>query len=217
MTSQSTYIPALKYNRLTKFYDFLIARFLREKEWKSYLISSFSQSKPLEILDIGCGTATLSLMLKSKFPFANVTGLDGDLKILTIAERKIEAEQADIKLVEGYSYALPFPNNHFDVVTSSLMIHHLSSKDKQRTFKEVLRVLKPGGEFNIADWGKPNNIFVRLLFYIVQLLDGFTTTRDNVKGLLPHYLIENGFVNVTELKKFNTILGSLSIYKSFKF
>lgn len=216
MKSQTTYIPALKYNWLTKFYDTLIAKFLREKEWKLCFINSFSIKTPHQILDIGCGTATLSLMLKSKFPSATVIGLDGDLKILTIAEKKIKAQQAEVKLMQGYSYTLPFPDNYFDAVSSSLMIHHLTSEDKHRTFKEVLRVLKPGGEFNIADWGKPNNIFVRLLFYIVQLLDGFGTTRDNVKGLLPRYLIEDGFVKVIELMRFNTLLGSISIYKSFK-
>ncbi|OQP60209.1 hypothetical protein A3860_34600 [Niastella vici] len=216
MPKSSTYIPALKYNRLTRLYDPVLEKLLRERAWKPYFINSFTNKKPQRVLDIGCGTATLSLMLKNEFPSAIVTGLDGDPVILAIAARKIKEQHTDVKLVQGYSYQLPFPENFFDVVVSSLMIHHLSNEDKHRTFKEVYRVLKPDGEFNIADWGKPGNMGTRLLFYLVQLLDGFATTRDNVKGLLPVYLIEDGFVKVQELKKLNTLFGSISIYKSFK-
>jgi ubiquinone/menaquinone biosynthesis C-methylase UbiE len=216
MTAKEAYIPALKYDWLTKFYDFLIQRFFKEREWKIFLIQTFSNKNPQQILDIGTGTATLSIMMKENFPKSSVFGLDGDHKILEIARKKARHQNLDIQLIQGLSYDLPFEDNHFDTVTSSLMIHHLTDEDKIRTFKEVLRVLKPGGEFNIADWGKPNNIFTRLLFYCVQFLDGFVTTNSNVKGLLPELLASCDFTSVQELKRFNTIGGSISIYKALK-
>ncbi|WP_315822697.1 class I SAM-dependent methyltransferase [Paraflavitalea speifideaquila] len=162
----------------------MLEKLLREKKWKSYLLESFMNKESRQVLDIGCGTATLTLMLKQKFPAATVTGLDGDTKVLTIAEKKVNTQRAEIKLLNGYSYDLPFSDNYFDAISSSLMLHHLTTEDKYRPFKEVLRVLKPGGEFNIADWGKPATIGFRILFYLVQLLDGFATTEDNVKGLI---------------------------------
>jgi len=216
MATSTTYIPALKYNWLTKFYDFLIQAFLKEKSWKTYLIESFSNKSPQSILDIGTGTATLSIMVKQAYPQANIAGLDGDDKILVIAKSKVLQQGLNIDLIRGMSYELPFPDNHFDVVTSSLMIHHLSDEDKVRTFEEVFRVLKPGGEFCIADWGKPDAKSSRLLFYWVQFLDGFKTTSSNVKGLLPKFLSASGFAIVNELKKYKTIGGSISIYKARK-
>lgn len=216
MTTNTAYIPALKYNWLTKFYDFLIQVFLKEKSWKTFLIQNFSNKNPERILDIGTGTATLVIIMKQTYPQANIIGLDGDVKILAIARNKIHQQGMNIDLVQAMSDQLPYPENHFEVITSSLMLHHLTDENKVRTFQEVLRVLKPGGEFCIADWGKPDTILSRLLFYWVQFLDGFETTSSNIKGLLPMFLKNSGFKGVTELKKFNTIGGSISIYKAIK-
>lgn len=216
MTTANTFIPALKYNWLTRFYDFLIQTFLKEKKWKSFLIESISSKNPQFVLDIGTGTATLPMLMNAYFPQAKITGLDGDEKILSIAKEKIKERDLNIQLVQGMSFDLPFPDGHFDVVTSSLMLHHLSDEDKLKTFKEVLRVLKPSGEFMIADWGKPQNTLMRFLFYWVQFLDGFKTTTSNVQGLLPKFLSRSGFALVRDLKSFQTVGGSISIYKATK-
>lgn len=214
--TKSNYIPALKYNWLTQFYDRLINKFLREKLWKQLLIVAIVNHKPEKILDVGCGTATLTIMLQKEFPGASVTGIDGDGKILAIADKKIKESKLNINLKEALSFKLPFADDHFDVVVSSLMLHHLSDDDKQKTLHEIIRVLRPGGQFVIADWGEPNSIFIRWLFYIVQLLDGFSTTKSNVKGLLPSMIIDADFVAVKELQRIPTMLGSISIISSKK-
>jgi len=212
----SSYIPALKYNWLTRFYDKLISKFLRERVWKELIIASIINHKPVKILDVGCGTATLTIMLQKEFRAASVTGIDGDNSILAIADKKSKNPASIISLKEALSYELPFNDNHFDLVVSSLMLHHLTDENKKRTMMEIHRVLKPGGQCIIADWGKPKNRVIRWAFYLVQVLDGFATTASNVKGLLPAMLIDNDFVAIKELYRIPTVLGSISIITSKK-
>ena len=104
----------------------------------------------------------------------------------------------------------------FDRVVSSLFFHHLTRTDKERTIREVLRVLKPGGQLHVADWGKPTSRLMRRLFYAVQLLDGFETTQDNVEGLLPQLFTQGGFQDVTLHQKFSTVYGTLALYHAAK-
>jgi ubiquinone/menaquinone biosynthesis C-methylase UbiE len=155
-------------------------------------------------------------MIEDKFKSAKVIGLDGDPRILEIARQKINEKNSHVALHKGYSTNIPFEDGRFELVFSSLMLHHLTTEDKRKTLSEVHRVLGENGEILIADWGKPDSAFVRILFLIVQFLDGFKTTKDNVKGLLPEYIKAAGFREAVELNRFPTVLGSISIYKAKK-
>lgn len=209
------YIPALKYNWLTKFYDGLIENFLRENFFKTALLNQASVPNPKSIIDIGSGTGTLTLMLSNKFPDAIVAGIDGDENIIRIANQKNNG-LGRVYFQQGMSYHLPFDENNADIITSSLMLHHLTDADKVKTLKECLRVLKPKGEMLIADWGKASNPLMRLLFYIVQFLDGFETTTSNTKGMVAEYMKQAGFASVTVCQKIDTVLGTIDIYKGLK-
>lgn len=82
--------------------------------------------------------------------------------------------------------------------------------------KEIYRIMKPGGKLVVGDWGQAKNRRMRLLFYTVQLLDGFVTTDDNVKGLMPQFIFRAGFGNVSEVAFMNTAIGTFSYYTAHK-
>jgi len=210
------YIPALKYNWLTALYDPIVALTTRERTFKKQLITQADLADAQTILDVGCGTGTLACWIKQRYPKAQVFGLDGDQNILLIGEHKARKANIQIQFEQGLSYELPYPDNAFDRVVSSLFFHHLTVTQKGNTLAEILRVLKPGGELHIADWGKPNNILMRILFYLVQLLDGFETTRENVKGLLPSIVKDSGFKAVNEQSEIQTIFGTLTLFSASK-
>jgi ubiquinone/menaquinone biosynthesis C-methylase UbiE len=214
--TKSQYIPALKYHWLTHIYDPLIRWTLRESVFKQELIKQADIKNGHRVLDLGCGTATLTLLAKQTHPRTEVTGLDGDPGILAIAQKKIAQSRLSVRLAQGMSYQLPFADSVFDRVLSSLFFHHLTNEDKVRTLKEIFRVLRPGGELHIADWGRPHNLLMRSVFTLVQLLDGFETTNDNVRGLLPEMIRMTGFNHVTETSYFSTVFGTLRLIKAQK-
>ncbi len=213
---KQAYIPALKYNWLTALYDPLLRWTLRESTFKEQLVQQAGITAGQHVLDLGCGTATLTLLIKQTHRDTEVVGLDGDSKVLDIARAKIARAHMNVSLIQGMSYALPFPDNTFDRVVSSLLFHHLTRENKQRTLREVLRVLKPGGELHIADWGQAGNGLMRLAFFAVQLLDGFETTRDHVNGRFLELWTEAGFQHVQQTVSYRTLFGTVSLFQAHK-
>ncbi len=214
MNETGTYIPALRFPWLTRFYDSLLAATLKEERFKGLLAAQAAARPGQRVLDVGCGTATLTIMLKRACPGVEVVGLDGDPDALAIARRKIQAASADIEVHEAMSFEMPFADGSFDRVVSSLVFHHLTSENKRRTLAEVRRVLKPRGELHVADWGEAQNLLMRAAFLGVQLFDGFATTTDNVEGRLPPMMRQAGFGDVMETHREMTLFGTLSLYRS---
>ena len=210
---EDNYIPALRFQWLTGIFDLVIRFTMPERAFRTALIAQASITSGERILDFGCGTAALSMLAKETHPEAEVTGVDVDDKVLRIAGSKVAGFEQQIELVEYDGTSLPFEDNSFDKVISSLVFHHLTAPQKRNALSEIVRVLKPTGELHIADWGKAANPLMRLLFCLVQLLDGFPNTKDNVTGQLPTMIGEamNGGVKVTGA--FNTIFGTLELFE----
>lgn len=168
------------------------------------------------MLDVGCGTGTLAITAKRERPLAEVVGVDGDPAILRIAEEKARRTGVAVRFEVGSATALPYADVTFDRVLSSLVFHHLRREDKLAALREMLRVLKQGGELHIADWGKPQNHLMRAAFLGVQLLDGFATTQDSMIGVLPVLMREAGFIEVQVRREFSTVFGTLTLYSARK-
>ncbi len=214
--SNIQFIPALRYTWLTAFYDWLIRYTLPEKEFKNELITRAGFQIGQQVLDFGVGTATLSIMVKKKYPMTNVMGIDVDPKILKIAGRKIKKKNVAINLVSYDGLQIPLKDSSVDKVISSLVFHHMLLDQKKAAFHEIYRVLKINGKLHIADWGKPSNFFMRLLAYPFQLFDGYKNTRDNINGKLPELIEEAGFKDVTIISKYNTVFGTLQLFEATK-
>ncbi len=183
---------------LTVLYDPLLRWTMRESAFKGQLIRQAQIRGGEQALDLGCGTGTLTLRLKQVHPDAEVVGLDADPHALRIAEAKAATAGLQVTFDRGMAFALPYPDDAFDRVLSSLLFHHLTHENKERTARAVVRVLRPGGELHVADWGKARHGMMRAAFLLVQLLDGFETTTANVRGALPHVFAAAGFEDVRQ-------------------
>ena len=97
-----------------------------------------------------------------------------------------------------------------------MFFHHLSRADKQATLAEIYRVLRPGGELHVADWGKASGPLMRFAFLAIQLLDGFANTQDNVDGRLEPMFGAAGFTAVSQGSRFRTVFGTLTPFRAVK-
>jgi ubiquinone/menaquinone biosynthesis C-methylase UbiE len=187
-----------------------------EATFKQRLIEQTRIKSSHRVLNLGCGTATLTLLIKQTHPEVTVVGIDGDPKILGIAKEKTNKAGFDIGLDQGMVFALPYADASFDRVVSSLVLHHLTRENKVATLNEVHRVLRAGGELHIADFGKPQNLLMQAASIPRRIFDGSKNTADNVNGLLPKLIRSAGFVEVDESARYMTLFGTLSLYASRK-
>lgn len=212
MEQKEKFIPALGYDWLSNFYDLTIKLTMPEKKFRNRLLQHLNPQPQEQILEFGFGTAQNILLAKQLNPDLLITGVDIDPKIKAIAEQKLQKAGITAPLFLYDGNTLPFADNQFDKVFSSLVFHQLNAETKAKCLRELHRVLKPNGTLLIGDWGKAQNRLMRTSFYLVQLLDGFATTEENVQGLMPKYISEAGFHNVTEADYINTAIGTYSYY-----
>jgi len=215
MENKNGFIPALKFEWLTRFYDPLLQLAGAEEAYQKILRRTNINDHDT-LLDFGCGAGTLAIMAKQDTPKAIVHGVDVDPNILEVAQSKVNKHNYDVYLTSYDGTFLPYENAMFDKVLSTLVFHHLSRNQKLTSLNEIYRILKVGGELHIVDFGKAQNMVMRGMFLLIQLLDGFSNTSDNVDGLLPEMIERAGFQNILAYEQFNTMFGTISHYKATK-
>ncbi|MBS0298553.1 MAG: methyltransferase domain-containing protein [Proteobacteria bacterium] len=213
MKKSPHYIPAFHFHWLTRWYDPIMRRLFPEVALKTALIAQACIQPGQDVLDVGCGTGTLTLMIKQTQSDATVYGLDMDPQILDIARRKAEQAGKTIVLQQGTAKSLPYPDESFDHVFASLMLHHLTRQDKQQALREAFRVLKPGGELHIADFGKPHDLVMWLISLVMRWAE---EVHDNILGLLPVFIADAGFHPVEETTRYRTVVGGIALYRACK-
>ncbi|MBA4853443.1 class I SAM-dependent methyltransferase [Emticicia sp. BO119] len=206
------FIPALGYDFLTAYYDLVVKLTMPEKKFRSILVKEINPMPNEKILEFGFGTGQNLLLVKKLCKNVDLKGVDIDSKVKQIAQFKLEknAVEAQLDLYDGE--ALPYKDACFDKVYSCLVFHQLTQENKLKCLNEIFRVLKPNGTLIITDWGKAANSIMRITFALVQILDGFKTTNDNVKGNMPLFIKEAGFDNLAIPISLNTLIGTLSYF-----
>jgi ubiquinone/menaquinone biosynthesis C-methylase UbiE len=206
------FIPALRFHRLTPFFDSVAAIAVRDRSIKRRVIARAAIASGEQVLDVGCGTGTLAVAAARAAPDVTVTGLDADASILHRARKRATDAGLEIRFDVGRSTELPYPDTSFDLVLSTLFFHHLPDDEKGKTAAELLRVLRPGGRLVVGDLGRPQDPLMRVAVRgTVQLLDGVATTALNVRGELPGVLSDAGLRDVTVRDRLRTPTGTYEI------
>ena len=108
------------------------------------------------VLDVGCGTGALALVAKQRVgATGRVCGIDPSVQMIARARRKAAHRGLAIDFQPGVIERLAFPDQTFDVVLSTFMMHRVPDDVKRQGLAEIARVLKPGGRLLVVDTRRP--------------------------------------------------------------
>lgn len=207
--------PPLGHKALTPLYDLAIAALTRESVWRRAFVLAIAPKAGEKVVDIGSGTGSLSIAVHDASPETTYIAIDPDKDAVERARAKVKRSGAAAKFEIGYfsseaDYIKPAPNK----IISSLVLHQVPLAEKQRIVEAIYKSLKPGGSVHIADYGLQKGL-MRFLFRItVQALDGVKDTQPNADGIIPELLSGAGFLDVEEVRRIQTLTGTISIYRA---
>lgn len=204
------YVPAAGHDWLLPLYDPLCWLMGTESSHRR-LIEQASLQPGQRVLEIGCGTGNLTLLVKTLHPSVDVVGLDPDPKALGRARLKADRQRVAVTLDEGFSNAMQYPDASYDRVLSSLMFHHLERDQKEQSLNEIRRVLRPGGALHLVDFGGSHDGSAGVL---ARLLHRSETMRDNAAGTLLDLMRGAGFADPAEVSQQWTLFGRIFFYRA---
>ena len=204
------YLPAAGRAWALPLYD-VVTRLLGFDRARQAILDHADLRTEARVLDIGCGTGSLAVSIKRLHGKVEVVGLDPDPKALARGRRKAEAAGAVVRFDQGFSDQLPYPDASFDRVFSSLMLHHLTPEEKDRTLSEVRRVLKPGGVLHLVDFGGPDP---GPRGFLAHVLHAGPHLSDNFEGRILARMRQAGFTDPSEVAHRASPVGRVAYYRA---
>jgi demethylmenaquinone methyltransferase/2-methoxy-6-polyprenyl-1,4-benzoquinol methylase/phosphoethanolamine N-methyltransferase len=186
------HIPPLRFHALTPVYDLACRLLGLGESLRRFEIGLLEKVAPRRILEVGCGTGVLLRLVGSRFPGATLRAIDPDGAALASARQRLDGARIEAELVLGRAESLPFPDGSFDLVLSSLMLHHLDTETKVKALAEWRRVLEPGGLLLLVDFGVPRSLLTKVLLWPLRFRI-LEEQADNFRGRVPEMLRAAGF------------------------
>jgi len=208
--SSRTYLPAAGHDWLLPFYD-PVVKLLGGEAARKVLLEQAALRPGHRVLEVGCGTGTLSTLIKRLHPDVEVVGLDPDPKALARARRKAARAVVAIQFDKGFGDALPYPEASFDRVFSSFVFHHLPADVKGEALREARRVLKPGGELHMLDFEGPED---GAHGFLTRLFHANNRLKDNSERRLLDLVQQAGFVDARKTGRRRLLFGSVAYYRA---
>jgi SAM-dependent methyltransferase len=202
------YLPGMGHDWLLPVYDPL-TRLLGARSAHRQLAGHADLRPGQRVLEIGCGTGNLALLVKRLRPDVEVVALDPDPRALARAGRKARRAGLPVRFDRGFAEELPYPDASFDRILSAFMFHHLEPTRREDALREVSRALRPGGSLHLLDFGGTGEGSHGLL---ARRLHRSPRFRDNVGDRIPALMRGAGLSDPVETGQRVTHLGRYTIY-----
>jgi ubiquinone/menaquinone biosynthesis C-methylase UbiE len=206
-----TYLPAAGYHWSLALYDPMV-KLLGGDAARAMLVEQAALRPGHRSLDIGCGTGSLLVLIKDKYPNVEVVGLDPDPRALARARRKGARAGLSFQLDQGFADELPYPDGAFDRVLSSFMFHHLEDASRSGTLREVRRVLKPGARLHLMDFVKAESVSAGRA--LTRWLHSGPRLEDNSDERILSLMREAGFAEAKRVAGRASLLGDMAYYQA---
>lgn len=206
--SERTFLPAAGHDWFLPLYDPL-TKLLGMDRAHARLLDQAALEPNHRVLDVGCGTGTLAVTIKRRYPEVQVVGVDPDVKALARARRKAARAGVAVQFDQGFSDALGYADAVFDRVFSSMMFHHVARRDRENTLREIRRVLKPGGRLEFLDFDRPEPRGSRL----ARLLHSHQALGDNTEDRILTLMTSAG-LEPRQTGREDRLFGRLAFYQA---
>lgn len=140
-------------------YDLLVSLLTlgQERRFRQMTVDLARLQPGESALEVGCGTGSLAMAAKQRVGAqGRVCGIDPSAQMIARAKHKAARRGLTVEYQVGVIERLLFADHTFDVVLSSLMMHHLPDDLKRQGLEEIRRVLKPGGRLLVLDATHPS-------------------------------------------------------------
>jgi ubiquinone/menaquinone biosynthesis C-methylase UbiE len=158
-----------------------------ETKFRQLALEAVQITPDMHILDLCCGSGQATQFLVARS--ASVVGLDASPLAIERATQNVPAA----KYVQGWAEAMPFENEQFDLVHTSVALHEMRPVQLWRILQEVHRVLKPGGTFTFVDFHAPSTLLHSFGLHLFLMLFETETASQFIKTDLLDLLARVGF------------------------
>src|SRR5215510_4873580 len=202
--SQREFLPAAGRDLFLPLYDPIVSLMGFDRARRE-LISAASLRAGQRILDIGCGTGTLVVMLKRQYASSEVAGLDPDTKALRRARIKAKQAGVSVQFDQAFADKLPYKDDSFEHIFSSFMFHHLEERERENMLREVLRILTPSGSFHLLDFVSNHDSHGLL----DRWFQSHARMKDNSDATIFELMSSVGLTNAAKVKEGSMLFGLL--------